>query len=311
MPPQGAWMKAGWQLLVHTTPTRRARATRRQRAASAENTAPARPYSLWFAAATASSSAENSRTHSTGPKTSCCQIALSMGTSVNTVGGKKYPPPVEVDARRADTSPSYATAYPAAFAWSTRPLTLLYWPRETSGPIKAHSGSETNGSLKGSPIFKSGSRSKSRFMTFSLILACSNTRDVAEHIWPAFHRIPVMIQSTVALTSASSNTIRGLFPPSSRDTARGPSAAAAIIFCAVGTLPVNDNLSMPGWLLSGPPASGPRPETTFSAPAGSPASMHNSPSNKQDRGANSDGFSIIAHPAAILGITFQIPMRNG
>lgn len=42
----------------------------------------------------------------------------------------------------------------------------------------------------------------------------------------------------------SSNAIKGDFPPNSRDKGLGPVAAAAIIFLAVGTEPVKDNLSI-------------------------------------------------------------------
>ena len=59
-PPQGAWMKAGWQQFFHMMPTRSLRVTRSQRASSAEKTAPASPYSVAFATATASSSLRNS-----------------------------------------------------------------------------------------------------------------------------------------------------------------------------------------------------------------------------------------------------------
>jgi hypothetical protein len=55
-PPHGIWQKHGWLQLTHTMPVWKARVSLSQRAASAEITAAASPYSVSFAAATASSS---------------------------------------------------------------------------------------------------------------------------------------------------------------------------------------------------------------------------------------------------------------
>ena len=48
-------------------------------------------------------------------------------------------------------------------------------------------------------------------------------------------------------------------------------------------------LSMPLCSVRGPPASGPRPVTTFKAPLGSPAAVHISARSRQESGASSEG----------------------
>ena len=71
---------------------------------SVVHTDDARPYSVPFAQASASSSALNSCTVMTGPNTSCWMISSSWRSPVTTLGSKKYPrlpirlPPVRTSA---------------------------------------------------------------------------------------------------------------------------------------------------------------------------------------------------------------------
>ena len=46
---------------------------------------------------------------------------------------------------------------------------------------------------------------------------------------------------------------------------------------------------------------------TLIAPSGSPAAVHISARIKHEQGASSEGFKTTVQPAAMAGITFQIP----
>ena len=106
--------------------------------------------------------------------------------------------------------------------------------------------------------------------------------------------------------SASSKRIKALFPPNSKPTGFSPVAATDIILDPVGPDPVNEILSTKGWDVKAPPASGPKPDNTFNAPAGNPACEHICPRTRHDKGASSEDLRTIVHPAARAGITLII-----
>ena len=106
--------------------------------------------------------------------------------------------------------------------------------------------------------------------------------------------------------SASSKRIKALFPPNSKPTGFSPVAATDIILPPVGPEPVNEILSTIGWDVKAPPASGPKPDNTFNAPAGNPACAHICPRTRHDKGASSEDLRTIVHPAARAGITLTI-----
>ena len=58
----------------------------------------------------------------------------------------------------------------------------------------------------------------------------------------------------------------------------------------VGTDPVNEILSSPGWFDNASPVGNPSPVTTFSAPGGKPAASASPASLRQVEGASSEGF---------------------
>ena len=74
-----------------TVPARRALVIRSARLMSEVQTVAARPYSVAFAIAMASSSSVNGMTDSTGPKISSRAMVMSLCTSVNRVGATKLP----------------------------------------------------------------------------------------------------------------------------------------------------------------------------------------------------------------------------
>jgi hypothetical protein len=110
--------------------------------------------------------------------------------------------------------------------------------------------------------------------------------------------------------SASSKTITGALPPSSRCVRLSESAAALAIRLPVSTDPVSETMSTSGWVTSDSPAGWPWPAITLSTPLGkiSPAS---SASLMVVTGVVSAGFSTTVLPVARVGPIFQIAIISG
>jgi len=75
--------------------------------------------------------------------------------------------------------------------------------------------------------------------------------------------------------------------------------------------PVNDIMSMSGWLDSAWPTPGPSPLTRLKTPFGTPASSRISAKMMASSGAISEGFSTIVQPAASAGPTLQVIWFSG
>src|SRR5271156_4937209 len=84
------------------------------------------------------------------------------------------------------------------------------------------------------------------------------------------------------------------------------SAAALAISTPARDEPVNEIISIPGWLESAVPTPGPSPFTRLNTPGGTPASCITSAKIIASIGAISDGFSTMVQPAAIAGHTLQV-----
>lgn len=139
----------------------------------------------------------------------------------------------------------------------------------------------------------------------------TSTREVAEQTSPWFQKMPNSIHSTAASRSLSAKITKGDLPPSSRLMFFMSRAAACMIRLPVGTLPVKASLSISGCSASGAPASAPRPVTTFSTPAGKPASWAISARCKALSGVSSEGLRTMQQPAASAGATFQEAISIG
>ena len=84
------------------------------------------------------------------------------------------------------------------------------------------------------------------------------------------------------------------------------------MMCApVAVPPVKVITGIPGCRTIAAPHSAPRPCTTFSTPAGNPASAESSPSAAAVSGVSSLGFATTVHPAANAGAIFQVNKYSG
>ena len=103
----------------------------------------------------------------------------------------------------------------------------------------------------------------------------------------------------------------GFLPPSSSATRFTVSAELIIKRLPVAKLPVNETMSTPGCVLSGPPATAPAPSTKFATPAGKPASVNTSIIIEVVEGVNSLGLMTNVQPVAIAGAIFHEACNRG
>ena len=102
----------------------------------------------------------------------------------------------------------------------------------------------------------------------------------------------------------------GALPPSSSETfLRLPDAAAAI-FLPTSVLPVKATLSTPGCSTSAAPVS-PKPVTTLTTPAGTPASRRSWPRRSAVSGVCSAGLRTTVLPAVIAGTILKQAIVSG
>jgi hypothetical protein len=118
--------------------------------------------------------------------------------------------------------------------------------------------------------------------------------------------------ATTSSRSASSKTINGALPPSSIETRRTCSEACSMSWRPTGVEPVKVSLRRRGSLIMGEMTSlDEELTTTFSTPAGRPASSRISASLSIDRGVCLAGFITIVQPAATAGPILRVPIAIG
>ena len=132
---------------------------------------------------------------------------------------------------------------------------------------------------------------------------------------PAVQRSPLLLKimkiaaSSARSRSASSKITNGLLPPSSMLNFFRP--AVLTMRLPVAVEPVNEMARTSGRAHSGSPVSLPKPCTTFSTPAGMPASSASSPRRAAVMGDSSLIFSTAVLPKARHGATFHVAVMKG
>src|SRR3974390_1839905 len=117
--------------------------------------------------------------------------------------------------------------------------------------------------------------------------------------------------SSARSRSASSNTITGFLPPSSKCTRFRVGAPWAMIAEPVALSPTKPIALMAGCSVSALPASSPKPCTVLSTPAGTPASLTSFVKRSAVTGDHSAGLCTTVQPAASAGAIFQVESMNG
>ncbi len=114
----------------------------------------------------------------------------------------------------------------------------------------------------------------------------------------------VSAPATVFSKSQSANTSIGDLPPSSSVTGISFSAAALATMRPTSTLPVNVTLRTFGCATSGPPHSGPKPDSMLKQPGGR-MRFTSSHTRSTVSGASSADFTTTVLPATSAGATFS------
>ena len=137
-------------------------------------------------------------------------------------------------------------------------------------------------------------------------------RFAAVQAWPMLRNLASTAPSTALSRSASSNTTNGALPPSSIDVRSTPGAARANSFCPTSVEPVKDNFRSRGSAMI---ASDTGPDavvvTTFTTPAGTPASASSDTKRFVVSGVSDAGFTTTVQPAASAGATLRVAMASG
>ena len=144
--------------------------------------------------------------------------------------------------------------------------------------------------------------------------ACSmdswtSSREPAQHTWPWLNQIASTRPSTAPSRSASSKTMNGDFPPSSRDRRLPEPAVACRIKRPTSVEPVNAILSTEASTSAEPVE--PSPVTTLKTPGGRPMVWATSAKSSAVNGVNSAGFNTTVLPIASAGATFHASISSG
>ena len=132
---------------------------------------------------------------------------------------------------------------------------------------------------------------------------------MAEHTWPLLLNAPAKMALPTTTGSASSNTMAGSFPPSSRVTRLRSGAAEMATFLPVSMEPVKLTFRGTGWPVIQAPSSSP-PLTTFSTPGGT-TPRSSSMVLRVASGVKGEGFSTMVLPASRAGAIFQKAKVSG
>ena len=153
-------------------------------------------------------------------------------------------------------------------------------------------------------------RARSFSSTAAATLSCTSSRLPAQHTSPWLNQMASTTPSTALSRSASSNTMKGLLPPSSSDSFNPRPAVACRMMRPTSVEPVNATFARPSCATSAAPVR-PSPVTTLSTPSGSPASAAISAKASAVSGVNSAGLSTTVLPAASAGATFHASISSG
>ena len=201
---------------------------------------------------------------------------------------------------------------------SRRPPVSTVTPSRRAASIAAHiaeswasliTGPKSSSSPQPTRSFATRRSSRSRNASYTE----SNTmiRLPAAQRWPALLNAERTAASAARSRSASSQTISGFFPPSSRHTFASRAPAACAIQRPTAVEPVKLMRSTSGDSTSAAPASSPSPCTTLSTPGGRPASCASRAKAHALSGVSSAGLSTAAFPQRSAGKTFHATLAIG
>src|ERR1700761_6310781 len=142
---------------------------------------------------------------------------------------------------------------------------------------------------------------------------CTKMRFAVTHVCPELRNLANMHASTAVSTFASSNTIKGLFPPNSRESFLRESLHCLASSFPTLVLPVKLNFLTNLLLHSASPTSLTRCSVvmTLMLPLGNPASRASTAWASELSGVSPAGFHTVVHPAANAAPTLRVIMAMG
>mmetsp|Transcript_5514 Transcript_5514/g.9227 ORF Transcript_5514/g.9227 Transcript_5514/m.9227 type:complete len:203 (+) Transcript_5514:937-1545(+) len=142
----------------------------------------------------------------------------------------------------------------------------------------------------------------------------TSIRFAQTQVWPEFRNLLARAPIAAALISASSKTMKGAFPPSSKDNLFTVSAQSAASLFPTNVDPVKLSFrtaSDSHRTLPTPGVFARDDVTTCSTPGINPASSATLAIAMADNGVSSAGFTTIVHPAARAGASFLVIIAEG
>ncbi len=155
------------------------------------------------------------------------------------------------------------------------------------------------------------SRSMNLSANFLYAFSWTMNRAACVQSCPPFTIDAATAPSAAAAMFASSKTMNGAFPPSSRWSFFTFDFAASMMSFPVAVSPVSETMSTLSLEASSCPTTPPGPVIRFTAPAGIPDCSTNFPSSRVVSGVSDAGFRTAVFPAASAGASFQIAIMNG
>src|SRR5580704_48551 len=137
------------------------------------------------------------------------------------------------------------------------------------------------------------------------------TRLVAVQRWPVVPKPPQSPPSMASSRLASSRTIMGFLPPSSREQCLKLFAAVVPMMRPTADDPVNEMARTSACSVIGAPASGPYPATMLMTPLGRPASVSARTRLKVESGVSCAGLITQVLPQTIAGNSFHDEIAMG
>src|SRR6185369_13392017 len=129
--------------------------------------------------------------------------------------------------------------------------------------------------------------------------------------WPALLNADPSVQVTAFCRSASSQTMSGFLPPSSRQVLARRFPAACAIQRPTSQDPVKLTTATSGCSTSGAPACSPKPWIVEYTPSGTPAARASTPNAHAESGVSSAAFRIAALPQSSAGNAFHATLAIG
>lgn len=156
-----------------------------------------------------------------------------------------------------------------------------------------------------SPTATASARATKRSRNGSKICSWTKKRVGEVQTWPALRYLRAAELTAAALTSVSSQTMTGAWPPSSMSTGVMCSEASEVRRRPTAVEPVKATSLVTGLGIRWPEMSAGTPNTRFNTPGGRPASSNARAMCSVPAGVSSAAFKMMEHPEASAPATLR------